>query len=131
MGESSLLMTRLKRRSRALAHRAAIATRVIREEDLLVLEHRSAQPAAMNDARLEPGALALAEAGVDAALLAWEVEKARLVALTLGRQLRIDLRELGHARPAPTARSRHTGTDHHTRNGAKEDLVRAIHGAEP
>ena len=85
----------------------------------------------MNDARLEPRSLALPEAGMLAALFAGAVEELRPVLLVLGREVGIACRQVGHAGAPPPARGRHAGAYHHTRNGAKEDLVSAIHGAQP
>jgi hypothetical protein len=85
----------------------------------------------MNDARLEPRSLALPEAGVLAALLAGAVEELRPVLLVLGSEVGIACRQVGHAGAPPPARGRHAGAYHHTGNGAKEDLVPAIQGAEP
>src|SRR4051794_27265737 len=114
MGASSLRMGRLKRRSRALGRDrgAAVATRVVREEDLLVLEHGSAQPAAVNDARLEPCPLALPEPGMLAALLAGAVEELRPVLLVLGREVGIACRQVGHAGAPAAARRGNTCTHH-------------------
>jgi hypothetical protein len=125
MGASSLRMGRLKRRGRALGgdRGAAVATGVVGEEDLLVLEHRSAQATAVDHPRLDPGALALTKAGLDAAVLAGGVEEARALELRLGRG------ERWHLRPPTPARAGHAGTDRKAGNGTKKELVPTIQGA--
>jgi hypothetical protein len=105
---------------------------VVGEEDLLVLEDRAGQPATVDDLRLDPGALALAKAGLRAARLAGSIEELRPPLLVLSHEIGLGPSQVSHARQAPPPpRGRHPGANHGTRNRTKKELVATVHEPEP